>query len=146
MTENKISIEDTVGKFIPGYIHKSITIEQLLTHTSGIPNYTSRNDYLSEIMTREMPLLEIVMKYCSDSSNLNPVAGSDIQIPGYPILGAIIENATNKTYGQVLKERIFEPLTMDNSGFGVANINSKGYWYNLPEPDYNINNVAGLAE
>ena len=145
ITENKISINDTVGKFIPGYIQKNITIEQLLTHTSGIPNYTSRNNYLTEIMTREMPLLDIVMKFCSDSLEFKPGSGFRYTNSGYLILAAIIEKATNKTYGQVLKERIFEPLKMDNSGFGPDSINSKGYWYNMPEPVYKIKNVSGAG-
>jgi CubicO group peptidase (beta-lactamase class C family) len=145
IAENRISIDDPVGKFISGYIHKNITIEQLLKHTSDICNYTSRNDYLTEIMTREMSLLEIVTKFCSDSLEFKPGSGFRYTNSGYLILAAIIENTLNKTYGQALKERIFEPLKMDNSGFGLNNINSKGYWYNMPEPAYKIKNVAGAG-
>jgi CubicO group peptidase (beta-lactamase class C family) len=143
--ENRIRIDDPVSKFIPGYIHKNITIEQLLTHTSGIPNYTSRNDYLTVIMTRDMSLTEIVIKFCSDSLEFKPGSGFRYSNSGYLILAAIIENATNRTYGQALKERIFEPLKMNNSGFAPDSINSKGYWYNIPEPPYKIKNVAGAG-
>ncbi|THU38237.1 hypothetical protein FAM09_16290 [Niastella caeni] len=145
ITENKISIYDPVGKFIPGYIHKNITIEQLLTHTSGIPNYTGRQDYLNEIMTREISLPDIVIKFCSDSLAFKPGSVFQYSNSGYVILAAIIENVTNKTYGQALKERIFTPLKMDHSGFALDSINSKGYWYNLPEPAYKIKNVAGAG-
>lgn len=92
-----------------------------------------------------MPLLEILMKYCSDPLEFKPGSGFRYSNSGYLILAAIIENATNKTYEQALKERIFEPLTMGNSGFGLDSINSKGYWLNLPEPGYNIKNVAGAG-
>jgi len=145
IAENKIKIDDPVGKFIPGYIHKNITIDQLLTHTSGIPNYTGRKDYLTEIMTKEMTLHEIVIKFCSDSLAFKPGSRFQYSNSGYVILAAIIENVTNKTYGQALKERIFTPLKMDHSGFALDSINSKGYWYNLREPGYKIKNVAGAG-
>jgi CubicO group peptidase (beta-lactamase class C family) len=67
-------------------------------------------------MTREMSLLEIVTKFCSDSLEFKPGSGFRYTNSGYLILAAIIENTLNKTYGQALKERIFEPLKMDNSG------------------------------
>ena len=92
-----------------------------------------------------MPLLEIVMKFCSDSLEFKPGSSFRYTNSGYLILAAIIENVTNKTYGQALKERIFEPLKMDNSGFGPDSINSKGYWYNKPEPVYKIKNVSGAG-
>lgn len=145
ITENKISIHDTVGKFIPAYVHKHIAIAQLLTHTSGIPNYTSRNDYVTEVMTREMSLNAIIMKFCSDSLEFKPGEGFRYSNSGYLILAAIIENVTGKTYAQVLKERILEPLKMDHSGFGPDSINSKGYWYNVVEPGYKTKNVAGAG-
>lgn len=145
IAENKITINDPVGKFIPGYIHKHITIAQLLTHTSGIPNYTSRNDYLTKIMTSKFSLPEIVMTFCSDSLEFKPGSSFRYSNSGYLILAAIIENVTAKTYGQILKERIFDPLTMNDSGFGLESINSKGYWYNMPEPAYNTKNVAGAG-
>ncbi|RYF87733.1 MAG: class A beta-lactamase-related serine hydrolase, partial [Chitinophagaceae bacterium] len=39
--ENKLSISDSAGRYLPGYVHGQVTIEQLLTHQSGIPNYTN---------------------------------------------------------------------------------------------------------
>lgn len=65
--EGKLKLSDTIGKFIPEYIHKNVTIEQLLTHTSGIPNFTTNNDYLIHVMTKNLTLKEIVFSFCSDS-------------------------------------------------------------------------------
>jgi CubicO group peptidase (beta-lactamase class C family) len=64
---------------------------------------------------------------------------------GYLILAAIIETVTNQSYGQVLSEKIFIPLGMTASGFGPDSINSKGYWYDKPEPLYKIRNTAGAG-
>jgi len=42
--EGKLNTSDSVGMYLPNYTHKDITIEQLLTHQSGIPNYTVNDD------------------------------------------------------------------------------------------------------
>lgn len=145
VTENKIAVSDPVSKFIPGYIHGNITIEQLLTHTSGIPNYTSNNEYLAEIMTRDMTLNDIILKFCSDSLEFNSGEKFRYTNSGYLVLASVIETATGKSFSQVLKERIFVPLKMDRSGLGLDSINSTGYWYDKPEPLYKIKNVSGAG-
>jgi len=39
VNEGKVSVDDTAGKFLPGFCNGRVTIQQLLTHQSGIPNY-----------------------------------------------------------------------------------------------------------
>jgi CubicO group peptidase (beta-lactamase class C family) len=145
INENKIGIADTIGKFIPDHIHSNVTVAQLLTHTSGIPNYTSRNDYLSEIMVKDMTLQEMVRKYCSDSLEFKSGEGFRYSNSGYLVLASIIEMVTGRTYGQAVKERIFDPLGMTHSGFAMDNISSKGYWHDKVEPSYKLGNVAGAG-
>jgi CubicO group peptidase (beta-lactamase class C family) len=142
--EGKLSLHDSIGKFIPGYVHGHVTIENLLSHTSGIPNYTNRSDYLGEILTAEIPMRNIILKYCSDSLEFRPGEGFRYSNSGYLILATISEIVTNSSYDQLLTKRIFEPLKMDRSGFGLAG-NSQGYWYGQPEPVYTIKNVAGAG-
>jgi CubicO group peptidase (beta-lactamase class C family) len=142
--ENKFSTHDSIGKFIPGYVHGHVTIADLLTHTSGIPNYTSRSDYLGEMLLAEMPLRDIITKYCSDSLEFKPGEGFRYSNSGYLILAAILETATGSSYEQLLNTRIFTPLKMTRSGFGTAG-NSRGYWYGQPEPVYDIKNVTGAG-
>jgi CubicO group peptidase (beta-lactamase class C family) len=143
--EQKLALNDPIGKFIPDYIHKNVSIEQLLTHTSGIPNYLGNNEYLAQIMTREMTLKDIILKCCSDSLEFKSGDGFRYTNSGYLILAAVIETITHKTYGQVLNEKIFQPLRMNSSGFALDSINSKGYWYDKPEPAYKIKNTAGAG-
>jgi CubicO group peptidase (beta-lactamase class C family) len=144
LEEGKLSLQDSIGKFIPGYVHGYVTIKSLLTHTSGIPNYTNRSDYLGEVLTAVMPIRDIILKYCSDPLEFRPEEGFRYSNSGYLILAAILELASNSPYDQLLAERIFKPLKMNRSGFGLAR-NSRGYWYGQPEPVYIIRNVAGAG-
>ncbi|MBC7873292.1 MAG: serine hydrolase [Ferruginibacter sp.] len=144
-SENKLALTDPVGKFIPQYVHKNITLEQLLTHTSGIPNYTNNLDYLLAITTQDLRLKDVIFRFCSDTLEFKPGSEFHYSNSGYTVLAAVIENVTGKTYGQVLSERIFDPLKMRQTAFGLDSINSKGYWLDNRETIYKIKNFAGAG-
>jgi N-acyl-D-amino-acid deacylase len=108
--EGKLSLNDTIAKFFPGApdAWRSITVRHLLTHTSGIPDYTNdtfnyRTDYTEDQLA----------KFAFD---LKPefAAGSrwNYSNTGYVLLGIIIGKAAGRFYGDVMKERVFTPLGM----------------------------------
>lgn len=115
-----ISLTDTIGKYvsdIPAH-WKVVTIQQLLSHTSGIKgsidwpppcktelkfdnfNYT-RTDVINEIAC--LPL------------SFAPGEKWDYSGKGYYVLGMLIESVSGKTFEQFLKENIFDPLQMNNT-------------------------------
>lgn len=61
------------------------------------------------------------------------------------MLAAVIETITGHSYGQVLEEKIFEPLKMEHTSFGLDSLNTIGYHYGKPEPKYTIRNIAGAG-
>jgi len=95
---------------------KPVTIHHLLTHTSGIPTYTALPEWRKVNMVpktidemigffRDLPLQWVPgEKYAYNNS-------------GYFLLGAVIEKAAGKKYEDVLREQIFAPLGMDDSGY-----------------------------
>ncbi len=145
IAENKLSLQDTIGKYLPAYVHKHITIQQLLTHTSGIPSYTNDMEKMLSVMSKEQTLRTIVSKLCSDP--LEFVSGSQFHYSnsGYTILASIIETITGKEFGQVLNEKILTPLAMTQTSFGTNPTNSKGYYLGTLEPNYIIKNTAGAG-
>jgi CubicO group peptidase (beta-lactamase class C family) len=145
VAENKLSLQDTIGKFLPTFVHKNITIQQLLTHTSGIPSYTNDMEKMLSVMQKEQSLKEIVSTLCSEP--LEFASGSQFHYSnsGYTILAGIIEIITGKDYGQVLNEKIFVPLSMTQTSFGKNPDNSKGYFLGSIEPGYIIKNTAGAG-
>jgi CubicO group peptidase (beta-lactamase class C family) len=88
-----------------------------LTHSSGIPSYTSIPNFFEEISRDPYPVEEFVKKYCSGDLQFEPGSRYVYNNSGYFLLGAIIEEITGKTYEEVLKEKIFAPLGMKNSGY-----------------------------
>ncbi len=131
--ENKLSLQDKLSKYFPGFANgDKITIEHLLTHTSGLFNYTSDTAILKSNVTKhysQQEFIDIIRKYNPD---FEPGSKMSYSNSGYQMLGYIIEKVTNKPYEQVVRERILYPLKMVNTGFDFTHLDnlykSKGYF------------------
>jgi CubicO group peptidase (beta-lactamase class C family) len=146
--EKKLSVHDTIGKFLPGYVHGSLTVEQLLTHQSGIPNYTDIPNYLAKIISRKYAVDELVSQFCSDSLEFQPGTQFQYSNSNYVVLADVVEKLTGKPYSDVLAQKIFKPLGMNHSFF-VSGADgdklAKGYINDQPENPYPVGNVTGAG-
>jgi CubicO group peptidase (beta-lactamase class C family) len=113
----KLSLSDTVGKFLPEYhnatVRSKVTVEQLLKHRSGVgsfwnqrflatlPDIRSVNDYIA--LFQDDPLL------------FEPGTGEAYSNGGYVILGAIIERVSGTSYHDYLREHVFGPAGMNET-------------------------------
>ena len=147
--EGKIAVDDPVGKFLPEYIHGKLTIQQLMTHQSGIPNYTNNEEYLAKTVVKKYSPVELVRLFCSDSLEFEPGTTFHYSNSGYVVLALVIEKITGTSYAAVLKEKIFKPLGMNNSFFGsespLATNMATGYINDQPERAYAVENIAGAG-
>jgi D-alanyl-D-alanine carboxypeptidase len=118
----KLRVEDDVTKYLPDFpTHgEKITIENLLTHTSGIPNYTSLPEWLPRVR-EDMTLSVLVDLFKDKPLDFKPGTKWSYSNSGYIVLGAVIEKASGKTYERFVEEEIFQKLGM------------KGSRYNHPE-------------
>jgi CubicO group peptidase (beta-lactamase class C family) len=150
MLENDglLQVTDSVKKYLPNYRHGNITIEQLLTHQSGLSNYLANHEYLARLFEREYSSGELVEDFCSDSLDFESGSKFQYSNSGYVVLSHIIEKVSGKSFAEILKERIFHPLHMDDTYFGnstdTANL-AIGYLYGQPEPRYYAQNVSGAG-
>lgn len=108
--DGKLALSDPLTKFFPDGppAWRDVTVRHLLTHTSGIPNYTNgmidyRRDYTED---------ELVAFARGLSLEFNPGSQWRYSNTGYVLLGAIVRQASGKFYGDVLRERVFAPLGM----------------------------------
>jgi CubicO group peptidase (beta-lactamase class C family) len=116
--EGKLSLGDDIAKYLPGYpAHgKTITIEHLLTHTSGIPSYTSKPGYMLE-MARDVTVGAMIDSFKNDPLEFEPGAHYKYNNSGYFLLGAIIEKVSGQSYADFLQQRIFTPLGMTHTAY-----------------------------
>ena len=118
--KGQISLDGKISDYLPYYrkdIGEKVTVQQLLTHTSGIYNYTNDPEVMQNRVRDNMSVEELVVNLCSKELDFEPGTKYNYSNSGYVILGAIIEEVTGKKYEDVLKENIFIPLKMTNSGY-----------------------------
>jgi len=118
MEEGKLRLDDDITRHLPGYpTHgKRITIEHLLTHTSGIPSYTGKPSYMAD-MAKDMTVAEMIDTFKNDPLEFAPGAVWRYDNSGYFLLGAIIEKVSGQTYAAFLQQRIFTPLGMTHTAY-----------------------------
>ncbi|MBI3233157.1 MAG: beta-lactamase family protein [Bacteroidetes bacterium] len=114
-----VSLDKTIEDYLPEFKNKpaaKVTIRQLLSHTSGIPNYDIIKDFFPRI-SRQSYSREDYVKIYQDSA-LAFVPGTRYMYSswGYFTLGYIIEKVTGKSYEQAMKDEIFSKVKMKNSG------------------------------
>jgi CubicO group peptidase (beta-lactamase class C family) len=123
--EKKLSVSDKLSKYFPGYPKgDSITIEQLLTHTSGIYNYTNDQKFMANEVTKSANREMMMALFKDKPLDFSPGSSWSYSNSGYSLLGYIIEAVTKKPYEQAVRKYIFTPLKMTHSGFDFTHLKS----------------------
>ena len=131
--ENKLSVNDNLTKYFPGYPNGTkITIHHLLTHSSGIHNYTDDvGTEDSAIVNHPVSKERVVSQFRDKPMDFPPGKYYSYNNSGFFLLGLIIEKVTGKPYETIVKEYILDPLEMTQSGFDFINlpitIKAQGY-------------------
>jgi len=121
VNEGKIKLDGHLSDYLPYYRRDTgnrVTVSQLLSHTSGIPNFISAPGFLEGPASRtEYSVKNFAQKYCGGDLEFAPGTRFNYSNSGYFLLGAILEQVSGNPYEQLLKERIFNPLGMNDSGY-----------------------------
>ncbi|WP_046724606.1 serine hydrolase domain-containing protein [Streptomyces xiamenensis] len=115
-TEGKLSMTDKLGQWLPEYpAWRDVTITQLLSMTSGIPNYTEQSAFLRDFDANPYTrfTLERLMSYV-EGLPLGPPT-YEYSNTNYLLAQMIVERASHDTYVEQLAERIIEPLGMNDT-------------------------------
>lgn len=111
-----INYSDTIQKFFPEFPYEGITIQMLLNHTSGLPNYMwlLEHKWNKERIPYNDDVIRLLNKH-KLHLYFTPGTRFNYSNTGYVVLAAIIEKVSQMSYGDFLKQHIFEPLGMQNS-------------------------------
>ncbi|HEY0678934.1 MAG TPA: serine hydrolase [Chitinophagaceae bacterium] len=121
--QGKLSVKDTIGKYFPGFPNGGIiTIEHLLTHTSGIYNYTNDNQFMSTRADKPITMEKMLELFRDKPLDFAPGFKWSYSNSGYILLGYIISKVSGKSYEQYVRDLIFTPLRMENSGFDFKSL------------------------
>jgi CubicO group peptidase (beta-lactamase class C family) len=114
----KLKLDDRVKTYLPEapMSWDRITIFNLLTHTSGIPNFTAFSDYNTiKVSSRSAAAAVAAMR--DRPLDFGPGEQMSYSNSGYIVLGAIIEKVSGQSYEKFVSDNIFTPLGMTDSGY-----------------------------
>lgn len=150
--EGKLTIDTKLSKWFPQVANADkITIGEMLSHRSGLHNFTNDAAYTG-YMTKpqsEADMLAIIQK---QSSDFEPDAKAEYSNTNFVLLGYIVEKITGKPYADELKRRITSRIGLNDTYYGgkIISANNEAYSYKLesawqpqPETDMSIPGGAG---
>jgi len=114
-----VNLDKTISDYIPEFSKKNgsrITVRQLLSHTSGMPNYDITADFFPRISRTHFTREEYIKVYMDSSLLFEPGSSFFYSSWGYFTLGYIMEKVSGKSYAQLMKEDIFDKIGMNSSG------------------------------
>ncbi|MBN1986720.1 MAG: beta-lactamase family protein [Prolixibacteraceae bacterium] len=131
--EKKLRLDDNLAEFIPDIPNaRSITIETLLRHRSGLANYTDEPEF-NNWKYKSKPLAELLQSISNTTPKFTPGSKADYSNTNFVLLSYIIEKVCKKPFQEVVTERILSKINVKNTYFECASDsglkNCKSYKY-----------------
>ncbi len=151
--EGKLNMSDNLGKYLTGFssdISDNVTIQQLTDHTSGFGDFF-RESMNPQTVQNIKSIDDVIPLIQQEELSFKPGSKVEYSNSGYVLLAAIIEKVEGKNLEEVLNNRIFDRIGMENSGFKVINTEvegkAKGYLSNQlgPMEDNSEMNLIGAG-
>ncbi|MCJ7933059.1 MAG: beta-lactamase family protein [Chryseobacterium sp.] len=136
--QGKLNVNDPISKYIKDYPNgDKITIHHLLTHTSGIKDFTKMKS-LSSIAQKEMKPEAMVDFFKNEPVDFAPGEKFDYNNSGYVVLGYIIESVSGETYENFIRKNIFDKAGMSSSYYASDRkvIPKRAYGYHQKEQEF----------
>ncbi|MBL8513421.1 MAG: serine hydrolase [Betaproteobacteria bacterium] len=114
----KLALDDPIAKHLQDYpkVAEGVTVEHLLTHTSGIPSYTNSPDYLT-LMAKAVTVDEMIARFKDQPLEFKPGTRWRYSNSGYFLLGAIIERVSGMPYAEFVAKEVFAPLGLNDTSY-----------------------------
>jgi CubicO group peptidase (beta-lactamase class C family) len=114
--QGRLRVSDKVSRYVPDFPNGDrIIIDNLLTHTSGIPNVNDLPDYDTFARSPHTPK-ELVAKFAGLPLEFQPGTDYHYSNSNYNLLALILENVTGESYGAYVRKHVLEPAGMNASG------------------------------
>ncbi len=115
----RLGLSDPITRFLPDYPTRgrTITVEHLLTHTSGVPSFTGLPAW-RPLARQDMTPGELIHVFKDEPLEFEPGTRWKYSNSGYVLLGAIIEKVSGLTYEAFLQSNVFDPLGLKHTYYG----------------------------
>ncbi len=107
----RFAFTDTIGRFLPGYPHGRITVEQLLNHRGGIPHRVTDEDDERGGMSPA----EVTERAGRTPLVFEPGTRSLYSSAGYTVLARVLEVASGRSWGELVREHVIGPARLEHT-------------------------------
>ncbi|MBS1608467.1 MAG: beta-lactamase family protein [Bacteroidetes bacterium] len=120
--QGKLNLNDELNKFFPGFPYPGVTIKNLLSHRSGLPNYVHYLENLHWDKTRMVTNQDVLNSLFTLKPNKEafPDKRFSYSNTNYALLALIIEKITGEAYPAYMKKTFFDPLGMNDTFVATA--------------------------
>lgn len=120
--DGALDLDSPLSDFLPDFDTggRTITMRQLLNHTSGVPSYTSQPDFFPKGAPLDLNHEELLAFIADVSFDFEPGEGWNYSNTGYYLLGMVIEAVDGRTYAAFVQDELFEPLGLTRTRYGSA--------------------------
>lgn len=123
--ERKMDLRDKLSKYFPDFPKgDSISIHQLLSHTSGIYNYTNDGEFMQQEVSLPANRDKMMARFKDKPLDFSPGTKWNYSNSGYLMLGYIVEKVTGMSWENAVRQYIFKKAGMNLSGFDFAHLQS----------------------
>ena len=109
--EGRLSLADSIGRFLPGFPHGRITVEQLVFHASGIPHRVTKD----EEEFRRMTPADVTARAGATPLLFEPGTRSMYSSGGYTVLARVLEVASGRPWDELVRERVLAPAHLEHT-------------------------------
>lgn len=122
--ENRLSLDNPVNQYIPGYPRgNDIKIRHLLTNSSGVYEKFRNRQFAEQLLSRRaFSRAELLAFFEQEPLDFEPGTKFSYSNSGFDLLGVIIEKVTGRSYAEVVQSYILTPLHMPHTGLGFADL------------------------
>jgi D-alanyl-D-alanine carboxypeptidase len=148
--QGKLSLDDELSKFLPDFPlqDNTVTIRQLLNHTSGIPSYTSLGEEWAKLQPLELTHDEMLALVKDKPFDFKPGEQWSYNNTAYYMLGIIIEKVSGVTYAQHMQDAFFTPMGLERTRYDVSRtlIKNRAQGYTLHDGELVNDAPLGMSQ
>lgn len=116
--EGRARLDDPLAKYLPDYPNaQSITLHQLLNHTSGVKSYTGISGYMGNPVRRELNTQALIAEFKDQPVDFTPGSSWSYNNSGYVLVGAVIEAISGKSWHAQLQDAVLTPQKLTHTAY-----------------------------
>lgn len=143
-----LKVSDEISRYLPDFPAQGerITIEHLLTHTSGVFNFTDLSNYWrGDLIRTDISVEKLIELFAGKPQLFSPGSDFSYSNSGYVLLGAIIEKVSGKTYAEFMQTEILAPLGLRDTQYGGRQIVARRVTGYEIDPDGRYQNALPIS-